>query len=94
MADFRFITPDIDIAFVIIPRRDTVSPPKLTADTPVLDITHPCHVHIFVLGRDKLGAPVFYRLDGRFCQFFDGYIPLVSEPRLNDGVTAVAFGHF
>ena len=43
---------------------DTVTPPQLTRDTPVLQVTHPRIVGVFPLLRNELDRAVFNRFDG------------------------------
>ena len=71
-----------------------MAPPQLTADAPVLDVAHPREVHVFVLFRYERDAAVFNGSNGRFCQRLGRYVPLVSQPRLDDGAGAVALRYF
>lgn len=41
LTHFVFATAYVDVAVVVIPCRDAVTPPQLTGDTPVLNIAHP-----------------------------------------------------
>ena len=41
-------------------------PTKLTGNTPVLNVVHPCHIHIGVLLWDKLDATILNRFNCRF----------------------------
>ncbi len=51
----RFVARDVDVAGVVVPRRDPVPPPELARDAPVLDVVDPVQV-----GRQPL---VGYELD-------------------------------
>ena len=93
-AYFGFVAAYIDLARLVVPGRNPVAPPQLTADAPVLDVAHPREIHVFVLFWHERNAAVFDSGDGRFCQRFGRYVPLVGQPRLNDGARAVALRYF
>ena len=40
----RFVARDVDVARVVVPRRDLVAPPELARDAPVLDVVDPVQV--------------------------------------------------
>ena len=71
-----------------------MTPPQLTADTPVLNITHPRHIHIGVLLWHKFNVAILHRLDSRLGKWGDFDIPLVGQKWLNHHARAVAFGSF
>ena len=70
-----------------------MAPPKLAGDAPVLDVTHPGEVHVFVLLGHELDTAVFHRFDGWLCQGFGVGEPLVGEHGLDDQARAVAPWH-
>src|SRR5690606_23188570 len=92
--DFTFVTADVDVAGFVVPGRDTVAPPQLTADAPVLDVAHPAEVHVLVLLGPELDFAAFHHGDGFLGQRLGGNVPLVGQPGLDDGAGAVALGHF
>src|SRR5690606_33230295 len=92
--DFTFVTADVDVAGFVVPGRDTVAPPQLTADAPVLDVAHPAEVHVLVLLGPELDFAAFHHGDGFLGQRLGGNVPLVSQPGFDDGAGAVALGHF
>nr|GFC39244.1 hypothetical protein [Tanacetum cinerariifolium] len=64
-AHLGFVAADIDLARFVVPGRNAVAPPELTADAPVLNVTHPGEVHVFVLFGHERDATVFNGSDGR-----------------------------
>ena len=60
-----------------------MSPPKLPADAPVLDVIHPVAVGVFVFLRIEANGIVFHRLGSRSGQLFHLQKPLHGELRLN-----------
>ena len=93
LTHFVFGAAYVDVAFVVIPRRDTVTPPQLTGDTPVLNIAHPGEVHVFVLLRHELNVAVFNRFYGRLRQHVGTHVPLVGQHRLDHHAATVAVRH-
>lgn len=91
---FGFVAANVDLAGLVVPRRDAVAPPQLAADAPVLDVTHPGEVHVLVLLGHELDAAIFHGSDGRFCQRLGGNVPLVGQPRLDDSARTVTFRYF
>ena len=88
-----FVPCHVDVAVAVIPGRDPVSPPQLPADAPVLDAVHPVEVGALpVLGHEADPA-VLDGADGRFGERRDAHVPLVGQPRLDDGVGAVTARH-
>ena len=80
---------DIDIALGVVPGRNTVTPPDLTADAPVLDVAHPLEIGVLPVVRHEADAPVLHRGDGGLRQGGGAHVPLVREPGLDDGPGAV-----
>src|SRR3546814_1917051 len=54
---------DEDIAVAVVPRRNLVPPPKLTADAPGLDVLHPVEIGLGPGFRHKAGFAAAHRLD-------------------------------
>ncbi len=93
-ADFGFVAADVDLAGLVVPGRNAVAPPELTADAPVLNVAHPGEVHVFVLLGHEGDAAIFNGGDGRFGQRLGRHVPLIRQPRLDDGPGAVALRYF
>src|SRR5450830_273130 len=93
-AYFGFVAADIDLARLVVPGRNAVAPPQLTADAPVLDVAHPREVHVFVLLGHELDTAIFHGSNRRLGQRLGGHVPLVGQPRLDDSAGAVALRHF
>src|SRR5471030_189946 len=91
---FGFVATDVDFARLVVPGRNPVAPPQLTTDAPILDVAHPREVHVFVLLWHELDAAVFNGSNRRLGQWLGRHVPLVGQPRLDDGAGAIAFRHF
>ena len=98
---------DIDVAVVVIPRRNAVAPPNLPRDAPVLQIFQPLKISFAPLPRHKLHRAAAHRFNRRFhdCglaagaavfQFLAGQVhkPLVGQHRLHHRARAVAARQF
>ena len=83
----------IDVAGLVVPRRDAVAPPQLAADAPVLDVVHPLEIRLRPVFRHEADAAVFDRRDRRLGQRCDAHVPLVRQPRFEHGVAAIAARH-
>ena len=90
LTHFVFATAYVDVAVVVIPCRDAVTPPQLTGDTPVLNIAHPGEVHVFVLLRHELNVAVFNGFDCWLGQHVRAHVPLVGQHRLDHHAAAIA----
>ena len=66
-----------------------VSPPQLTADTPVADIIRPVEVILLHTLGDQLDLAVFHSFSCGFDQFVHLNEPLVFYHRLDGGLTTV-----
>ena len=86
-------TAHVDVSLAVVPRGDTVSPPDLAADTPVLDVAHPFVVGVLPVVGHEADPSVFHCFDGGSRQWCDPHVPLVGEKRLDNGSGAVAAGH-
>ena len=78
---------DVDLSVIVVPGGDSVAPPELAGDAPVLDVSHPGEVHVLVLLRDEGDAAVLDCLDCRLGEGLRPYVPLAGEVRL-DGHSA------
>ena len=87
-----FILPNIDVTVLVVPGGDTVPPPKLSANAPVLDITHPREVGVFPLLGDKFDGSCFYCFNSRTGQFFRVHVPLQGQPGLNHHTRPIPSG--
>ena len=90
LAYFVFGAANVNVAVVVVPCRDAVTPPQLTGDTPVLNVAHPGEVHVFVLLRHELNVAVLDRFNRRFSQHVGTYVPLIGEHRFDNDAAAVA----
>ena len=66
-----------------------MSPPELTADTPVSDIVRPVKVGLFHTLRNKLDVAVLYRFYRGLNKLIHLDKPLLFYQRLNGGLTSV-----
>ena len=66
-------------AVVAIPTGNTVSPPKLTGNTPVFDVLHPVEIDLLKPFRYKLRLVVLHHLDSGAGEFFHFEIPLFAR---------------
>ena len=80
-------------ALIAVVRRNPVSPPQLTGNAPVVNIVQPIQINFLKSCRNVLQLSGSCRLDGRFCQIFHLYEPLIRQHRLNGVVAAVTFTH-
>src|SRR5215469_17113352 len=85
-------------AFAAVPCRNSMAPPKLARDTPVVNVLHPLQVNSLEIVR---GDADFAIANNPFCLvrqarspglrlLVDRHEPLRGKPRLNDGLTAIA----
>ena len=85
-ADIVFRVADVDVAVIIVPGGDAMSPPQLPADAPVLDVVHPVEIGLRPVLRHEANAPRFNGFDGRLGKRFDFHVPLVGQVRFDDSV--------
>src|SRR5699024_6133803 len=76
-----------------IPGRNSMPPPELAADTPVLKVTHPGEVHVLVLFRHELDLATLNDAHGLLSHRRGLDVPLVGEPGLDDDARAVTLGN-
>ena len=89
-AALRCLGPDHHLTAVLtVVGRDTVSPPELTGDTPVLDILKPVKIGLTVVLRNELELAGLDGLDRRLRHLLHTYEPLRLDHWLDRGTTAV-----
>src|SRR5215211_5345288 len=76
-----------------IPNRDAMSPPQLTADTPILDILKPVEICLLEPLRNNPNAPIPHGVEGGFRQGFNRHKPLGGDHRLEDFSAALGAGN-
>ena len=76
-------------ALFTVVRRDTVSPPELTGNTPVTDAFQPVHICLSKTFRNEFQSTGFQRLNGRFCKLIHFYKPLRFDQRFYGRFTTV-----
>ena len=94
---------DIDLAVFVVPGRNLMAPPKLTADAPVLDVVHPLVVGVDPVFGHKLYLAGLHGVDGFLRDGFAGGVdradfgrchkPLVGEHGFDDLTGARAARH-
>ena len=87
------VSRDEDLAVRPVPRRDPVAPPELARDAPGLDVAHPLEVGLLPVLRHERGLAALDRRDRRLGQLGGVHVPLVGQPRLDDGVAALRVRH-
>ena len=66
-----------------------MTPPQLTADTPVMQILHPVQIHLIETLRYKAEVAVLQSIDSGSSQFVHGYKPLGFYHGLDGAVAAI-----
>ena len=90
LADFGLIPAHINIALGVIPGRDTMTPPKLPADAPVLNVAQPFKIGFGPVFGHEFNLAVPHGLDGGFGQRLNTDIPLIGQIGLDHGLGAIA----
>ncbi len=90
LPNLGFAAADEDVTVLVVPGRDPVSPPELSADTPVLDIVHPVKVGLRPVRGYESNPTGFDGLDGGFRECLDAHVPLVGQVRLDHSTAAIA----
>ena len=85
---------NVDVTVGIIPSGYSMAPPKLAANAPVLDVTHPRKVGVLPLFGYKTNRTILDCANSGFRQLFRIDVPLRREPRLNDGPRPIPSGDF
>ena len=70
-----------------------MSPPELTGDAPVPNLTEPSQISLLEPLRHMLKFSGLRRLDSRLRQLLHLHKPLIRQHRLDDRMTAVAFAY-
>src|ERR1039458_4223980 len=78
-------------AILAMPRGNTMSPPQLPRDAPVVNVAHPLEISLGVILRHELDVAVLHHRDGAIGQRLDLDEPLRRKPWLDDGLAAIAF---
>ena len=85
---------DIDMtAFVAVPGRNLMSPPKLTGNAPIVDIFHPVDIGLGETLRHKLDGAVIDHANRLLGQRLHLHKPLCGNQRLHIVVAAIAGAH-
>ena len=92
-AHVGFAAPDVNVSGRVIPRRDTMTPPDLSRDAPVLDVAHPVVIGVFPIVGHEADLPAFHCFYGRPGQRTHFHEPLVGEQRFDDCLRAVTTWH-
>src|ERR1019366_3481169 len=77
-------------AVLAVPRGNAMAPPQLARDAPVVNVAHPLEIRLGVILRDELDFAVFNGFDGSVGERLNLHEPLRREPRLDDGLAAIA----
>ncbi len=77
------------VAVRAIPDRDAVSPPKLTADAPVLDVLQPVVIDLLEAFGHNADASIAHGCERSLGQRFDLHEPLLGDHRLDDLTAAL-----
>ena len=75
---------------IAIEHRDTMTPPKLTGNAPILQIFQPIEVNLLPACRMELDLTVFHHFGSTFLQAVNRDKPLLRQPRLELGVATIA----
>src|ERR1051326_2356645 len=73
----------------VVPHWNSMPPPELTADTPILDVVHPVHVHFLPVLGTKLNLVALDSLD-RALRLRMTQEPLLGQHRFNRDAFALA----
>src|SRR5262249_22787059 len=76
-----------------VPSGYLVAPPELPRDAPRLDVAHPLEIHLLPGRRHEPGLAAFDRGNRRLGQRGGVDVPLVGQPRFDDGATALRVGN-
>ena len=81
-----------EVAILIVPGGDAMSPPDLTRDAPVLYVAHPVEVGALPVIRYETNPPIFDSANGRCSERGGPHEPLICQVRLHHSIRAVAAG--
>ena len=87
-----FCACDVDVARLVVPSRDSVAPPKLSRERPIVEPFEPILVDLLVriLGDEARLVSLAYEFERRASQFRLLQEPLRRDQRLDDRAAAVA----
>ena len=89
----RVGTLDGDMAVFAVEGRDAVSPPQLTADTPITDVLQPVEIGLFKAIRHDPDLAIAHGGHGFIGQRLNTDKPLFADHRLDNFATALTAGH-
>ena len=92
-ADLLLAPAHVHATLVVVPGRDTVSPPQLAGNAPVLDVAHPLEIGSGPVLGDEPDAAVLHRRNRRFGQRARAHIPLLRQQGLDQRSASIAAGH-
>src|SRR5262245_44105501 len=72
-----------------VPHRNTMSPPQLAADAPILDVFHPVVISLLEALGHNFDASIFYGFERSFSQRLNGHKPLFRDHRLDNFAAAL-----
>ncbi len=84
LSRFFFVACDVHVAFVVVPRGNLVSPPKLARDAPVLDILEPLVVGRCPVPGKKFHFALFRGLQPQLREAIHFHEPLIGKHRLDN----------
>src|SRR5947209_19135535 len=76
-------------AIQAMPCRNTMAPPELARNTPVMDVAHPLEVSLGIVLRNKDDLAFFHCLNSTFCQRLNLDEPLRRKTGLNNVFAAL-----
>ena len=88
--DLGFVAADVDVARVVVPGRDAVTPPQLPRDAPILNVVHPLEIGLAPVLGHELDATVLDGCDRGLGERLRAHVPLVGQQRLDDDAAAIA----
>ena len=77
------------IALITVPDWNTMTPPELARNCPVVDIFQPIDIRLVQALRQDLDQTIFHRIQRWRSQWHHLDEPLLRDERLNDGITAL-----
>ena len=77
---------DVYVAIIVVPGWNTMPPPELPTDTPVLDVVHPVEVSLRPVFRDETNRTTFDSLNGWLGERLNFHVPLISQVRFDDSM--------
>ena len=84
---------NVNVVVLVIPGWNTMPPPQLSTDAPILDIAHPGEIGVLPVLWHKLDIAILDCLYGRVSEGLDRHVPLVGEIGLYHDPTSVSAGY-